>query len=288
MSLILCRYGELWLKSPPVKSRFYSRLISNMHRMLAREGIGFKIIRKRNRVFVETDQPERSMSVLKDVIGLHSISPVERMEMDHDSVSGRLLEIAQDKLDDRDKTFAVRVKRTGKHEITSKEMESRWGYDIGKKFGNPVDLTSPDVTFHIEVREDTAYVFTDIFPCRGGLPVGVEGTVAARIDTTDDLVAAYMIMCRGCDIIAITRNSALAERLSRYSPDLLVMGYDDLISSVRISIEEHNAKAFVVGERLDCMTDLENDLEVPILRPLVGLDSKMFDLFEKQIDGYIG
>ena len=74
--LILCRYGELWLKSKPVMNKFYSKLISNMHKMLDREQVDFKIMRKRNRAFVKTEDPEKVIEILKRTPGLISISPV--------------------------------------------------------------------------------------------------------------------------------------------------------------------------------------------------------------------
>ncbi|MEA3229774.1 MAG: THUMP domain-containing protein, partial [archaeon] len=149
--LILCRYGELWLKSRPVMEKFYSRLVSNMHKMLEKEDIDFKICRQRNRAFIETGSPQKAIDVLKRVFGLVSVSPVLKVEMDTDLVKDKLLAIAEKKLKKNKKSFAVRVKRVGTHEFTSKELESRWGYAIGARHTNPVNLTAPDITFSIEV-----------------------------------------------------------------------------------------------------------------------------------------
>ncbi|NOQ55980.1 MAG: hypothetical protein GQ477_04215 [Nanohaloarchaea archaeon] len=273
--LILCRYGELWLKSKPVMDKFYSKLISNMHKTLTREQVDFKIMRKRNRAFVDTEDPEKVIEILKRVPGLISISPVLKIDMDLDTIEKELLRLAEIKLKGNKKTWAVKVKRVGTHDITSKEMESRWGFAVGSIYDNPVDLSRPEIPLNVEVRNSSAYIFTDTYQCAGGLPVGVEGTVAALIETEDDIIAAYLIMKRGCDVIAITDNKKLAEKLLRSTPHLEIIEFKkDWTDALKTAIEKHEAKAFVNGENLKTMTDLEKDIELPILRPLIGIDDK--------------
>ncbi|MEA2004339.1 MAG: THUMP domain-containing protein [archaeon] len=273
--LILCRYGELWLKSRPVMEKFYARLISNMHRILAKEDITFKIRKQRNRAFVETDNPKKAIEVLIRIFGLISISPVLKVDMDYDLIEAELIKLAEKKLKGNKKSFAVKVKRVGTHDITSKEMESRWGYSVGSRYDNPVNLTKPDVSLNVEVRNDVAYIFTDTYPCAGGLPIGVEGTVAALINNENDLASAYLMMKRGCSVVALAKNKNLAEKLNLFTTDLMIIEYKkDWMSALKDAIEEHGVKALVSGETLENMTNLEKIVNLPILRPLVGLDNK--------------
>ncbi|NOQ38604.1 hypothetical protein GQ472_07015 [archaeon] len=270
--LILCRYGELWLKSRPVMEKFYSRMISNMHRMLAKEDITFKIKKQRNRVFVETDNPKKAIEILKRTFGLISISPVLKAPADYDIIEAELLKIAEKKLKGNKKSFAVKVKRIGTHDITSKEMESRWGYAVGSRYDNPVNLTKPEVSLSVEVRNDVAYIFTDTYSCAGGLPVGVEGTVAAFLDNENDLISAYLIMKRGCSVVALAKNKVLAEKLNLFTTDLEIIEYKkDWMPALKEAVENHKAKALVSGETLENMTDLEKKVDLPILRPIIGL-----------------
>lgn len=270
--LILCRYGELWLKSRPVMEKFYSRLISNMHRMLAREDIDFKILKQRNRAFVETDNPKKTIEILIKVFGLVSISPVLKVPADYDIIEKELINLAEKKLKNNKKSFAVKVKRVGTHDITSKEMESRWGYAVGSRYDNPVNLTRPEVSLNAEVRNDVAYIFTDTYPCAGGLPVGVEGTVAALIGNEDDLISAYLIMKRGCSVVALAKNKDLAEKLNLFTTDLEIIEYKkDWLPALKEAVENQSVKALVSGETLKNMTDLEKKVDLPILRPIIGL-----------------
>ncbi|MCK5234363.1 MAG: hypothetical protein KAJ88_00835 [Candidatus Aenigmarchaeota archaeon] len=273
--LILCRYGELWLKSRPVMEKFYAKLISNMHRMLAKEDIEFKIRKQRNRAFVETDNPKKAIEVLIRIFGLISISPVLKVDMDYDLIEAELIKLAEKKLKGNKKSFAVKVKRVGTHDITSKEMESRWGYAVGSRYDNPVNLTKPDVSLNVEVRNDVAYIFTDTYACAGGLPIGVEGTVAAFVNNENDLASAYLIMKRGCSVVALTKNKELAEKLNLFTTDLQIIEYKkDWMPALKDAIENPGVKALVTGETLKNMTDLEKKVDLPILRPLVGLDNK--------------
>ncbi|MCK4927049.1 MAG: hypothetical protein KAS11_01155 [Candidatus Aenigmarchaeota archaeon] len=273
--LILCRYGELWLKSRPVMEKFYSRMISNMHRMLAREDMDFKILKQRNRAFVKTDNPKKTIDILARVFGLVSISPVLKAPVDYDIIEAELLKIAEKKLKGNKKSFAVKVKRVGTHDITSKEMESRWGYAVGSRYDNPVNLTKPEVSLSVEVRNDVAYIFTDTYSCAGGLPVGVEGTVAAFLDNENDLISAYLIMKRGCSVVALAKNKVLAEKLNLFTTDLEIIEYKkDWLPALKEAVKEQNVKALVSGETLENMTDLEKKADLPILRPVIGLGNK--------------
>lgn len=273
--LILCRYGELWLKSRPVMERFYSKLASNMHRMLARENIDFKIYKKRDRIFVDTKTPKEAIDILKRVFGLFSLSPVKKLPMDYDVIEEELLKLAEKTLKNNKKSFAVRVKRIGTHDITSKEMESRWGYAVGSRYNNPVNLTKPDIQLNVEVRNDAAYIFTETHLCAGGLPVGSEGTAAAIIDSKDSLFAAYLIMKRGCNIVAITEDKSLAKGLALYTTDLNIIEYKkDWSDAINETIEKHNTKALVSAETINTMTDIEKKTDLPVLRPIIGFDKK--------------
>ena len=165
-----------------------------MHKMLDRDGtLKFKVMKKRNRAFVSTDNIEKTIEILQKVPGLVSVSPVMKMELNIDDIEKELLSIAETKLKGNKKTFSVKVKRIGTHEFTSKELESRWGFAVGSKYKNPVNLSNPEVALNVEVRNDTAFIFTDTYSCAGGLPVGVEGTVCALIQNDDDLLSAYLI-----------------------------------------------------------------------------------------------
>ncbi|MCK5289747.1 MAG: hypothetical protein KAJ56_02280, partial [Candidatus Aenigmarchaeota archaeon] len=91
----------------------------------------------------------------------------------------------------------------------------------------------------------------------------------------NDLASAYLIMKRGCSVVALTKNKELAEKLNLFTTDLQIIEYKkDWMPALKDAIENPGVKALVTGETLKNMTDLEKKVDLPILRPLVGLDNK--------------
>ncbi len=132
-------------------------------------------------------------------------------------------------------TFAVRVKRVGDHPFSSQEKAGALGALIGAAHpGFRVDLSNPDVTLHVEIRDERCHLYHEVFPGPGGLPPGTQGTLVALVSGgIDSPVAAYMMMKRGCRILpmmvalegyldetAVARAEAVVERLRPYQPDI--------------------------------------------------------------------
>jgi thiamine biosynthesis protein ThiI len=92
------------------------------------------------------------------------------------------------------KRFAVRPPY-GNHPFGSRDVEVQLGAAL---LPDGVDLTSPEVTVHIEVRQDQAYLFSERTEGVGGLPVGVEGRALALLSGGyDSAVASWLMLKRG-------------------------------------------------------------------------------------------
>ncbi|KXA94783.1 hypothetical protein AKJ65_03395 [candidate division MSBL1 archaeon SCGC-AAA259E19] len=193
---VLVRYGELTLKSEPVRREFEKTLIGNIRSIL--EGIPIEIETERGRIFVETPRPGEVSSRLSRVPGIVSSSPTQRAEASMDEICRAATRIFEENFPSKG-SFAVRARRVGDHEFSSKDIEEKIGAEILKE--NPdmsVDLDSPDHEVHVEIRGDDAYVFTEIVEGIGGLPVGTQGRVIVLFSgSVNSLVSAYLAMKRG-------------------------------------------------------------------------------------------
>src|SRR5438270_12128494 len=79
------------------------------------------------------------------------------------------------------------------------EISKQIGAAIVGALGLPVDVHQPRFTVGVEVGYEHAFVFAEIVPGPGGLPVGVTGRVELlRSGGIDSPVAGWMLMKRGC------------------------------------------------------------------------------------------
>lgn len=204
--LLLLRYGELWLKSFEVQRRFKDRLLTNISEMFREEEIPVIITASRDRIFVEVNATDfkKSATILSHTFGLVSFSPVSKIPAEKDAIFKAVLDIARKSILPKD-TFAVRAQRSGEHGFTSSELERECGAKVVGLLGNKVNLTKPDKTIFVDVRDRDAYVFSEKVPAAGGLPLGVEGKLVAPYsgDFQKWAVASYVMMKRGCRILPV-------------------------------------------------------------------------------------
>lgn len=229
-----------------------------------------------------------------------SFSEVEEIETDRKKISEHVLKIASAILSPKD-TFAMRVKRTGTHAFGSQELERELGGDVIEMFGNKVDLTKPDKTISVEIRENKTYLFSETTPSLGGLPLGVEGKVAVLFsgDYEKSIVSAYLMMKRGCKVFAIfvasreskiisPRSKLLSLRLKKQKDAVAILSkYDPIIKYALIKSEKsafrtawkNKARALVIPDTLvetfaRKTSRFDKKTGVFALEPLVGFDEK--------------
>lgn len=206
--VILVRYGEIVLKglNRPV---FEDKLISNIKKAL--QGLGdVKIIKSQSRIYIEPMNEhfdyEIACEKLVKVFGIVSVSIVYKVSSDMHSIKNAAYEIVENNLKNKNvKTFKVETKRGDKKfPLQSPEISADIGEYILSKFNNlKVDVHNPDFILFAEVREN-AYVYSDIIPANGGLPVGTNGKAMLLLSGgIDSPVAGWMMAKRGVEIEAV-------------------------------------------------------------------------------------
>ena len=210
-NLILIRYHEIWLKSTKVKIRMLNILMKNIKIMLNRAQIPFnkyQLSKDSSRIFYffKNENLKDALELFKKVFGIHSFSPALRTSNNIKNISEKAIEVAEQVINEGD-TFALRVKRSGNHEFSSKDIAVRIGQDIIDFFLESniqlkVNLTNPDKIIFIEVRDDFSYIFTDIIESDwGGLPIESNKKIAVMdVGRLSDLLAGFLLMKRGAEI----------------------------------------------------------------------------------------
>lgn len=194
--LILVRLAaELTIKSSRTRASFLRRLGRNMRDALKAADIPHKLESKWGRMYVRADATT-ALPVLARIFGISSISAVDqRVPATVDAIVESGATLYREAV--RDQHFAVRARRIGKHAFASKDVEIRLGSAL-LPFSKGVDLSKPDVTVHVEIRDDFADLFSDRVKGVGGLPLGVEGRAVTLLSGGfDSAVSSWLMLKRG-------------------------------------------------------------------------------------------
>ncbi|MCK5021608.1 MAG: tRNA 4-thiouridine(8) synthase ThiI [Candidatus Peribacteraceae bacterium] len=325
--VFIAKYGELWLKSEPVKKQFATKLANNVKSMLERRGIKSNVHRFRDMIAVESENPKVA-DVLSKTFGISWFSYATEVESNLKSMEKIVLKFAKEIKPEQ--TFAIRASRQNKQlPFTSMQIEN----EMGKLVDRKVNLSNPDFTIFIEANKDRAYVFSEKMRGPGGLPYGVSGKLVSMISGgIDSPVASWFMMKRGCSVDFINfstddRSSEkvkhLVQKLGEYAPDKLnfhVVPYKKVLEAVSKYAEikltcvfckrlmykisekfagDVKAKAIVTGENLgqvasqtlDNLSTNTKAVDIPVLRPLIGMDkqdtielAKKIGTFDMSID----
>ena len=207
MHKVLVRVApEINIKTPKIKSRFLRSLVRNIKVALEANGVKGKVDERWSRIFVDLDS-EAGVSVLSRVFGVGSVSPVEHTcDPDLDQIKDILQKNYPDRI--RDKTFCVRVKRSGVKGFTSHEAERILGSSIAEHC-QKVDLVNPEVKIEVEITTHGAFIFQSRIPGPGGFPLGAQGKALCLISGGfDSAVAAWRMMKRGVSLDYVFCNIA--------------------------------------------------------------------------------
>lgn len=200
-TLVMARYGELFLKSEPVKHHFIGMLLRNIRKALGAAGITCRYETPRGRILIYGDEPERIDGIVSRIFGIVDVSICHRTSAELSELSRSALALASPNLSDG-MSFAVRAKRQHKTGLTSQELGTEIGSFIYDHIpGLRVDLDGPDYEIFIEVRDFGGLVYDRRIPGPGGLPWGTQGRVLVLLSSgIDSPVASWLSMKRGCEI----------------------------------------------------------------------------------------
>jgi len=323
---VIVRYGEISLKSEPVREKFEKILINNIHSSL--EGIPHKIIQERGRIFVETESSKKVALKLSNIPGIVSTSPAKKTKSEMEKIKSLARAMVKEKFSDGG-TFAINARRAGNHSFSSKDIEEEVGSEILKiKPTLEVDLDSPEQVLNIEARQKNSYVFIDKIPAIGGLPVGCQGkTVNPYIENQiNNTISSILLLKRGSPVYPLIFNPSeelekpklekpiellkevnsniklatvdvaeVEDKISKISPD----DYEELVREkifLKISEKVANkigAEALISGKKpqksgLKQIRLLESGIDFPVLHPLAGLTEGLGKETKEKVESELG
>jgi thiamine biosynthesis protein ThiI len=207
-SLILVRFGEIGIKGKN-RSDFERKLVENIVQML--KGMDVRVMRADGRIWVRVGERDNYAEVierLRFVPGIVSVSPVREVPLDLEEIKKSAVEIMQRLIHTSRKpvTFKVESRRANKQfPLSSPEIARTLGGHLLRHIPDiKVDVHEPDLVLWCEVRANEAYIYSEVIPGPGGLPVGASGRVLLLLSGgIDSPVAGWMALKRGAELEAI-------------------------------------------------------------------------------------
>lgn len=200
MKFIIKLFPEIMVKGTAVKKKMVSQLHDNLRTQLLRgdDSIITKRFWDKIEVFTQPESRDVVLKVLVQTPGVEQVLEVVQSEAETlEEIAEQVAKFALPKIEH--KTFVVRVKRSGKHEFTSFEMERFIGGYLLKK-GQPkgVDLHTPDYKVELEYQQTQLNVISARHRGLGGFPMGTQGDILSLMSGGfDSTVASYLTMKRG-------------------------------------------------------------------------------------------
>ncbi len=202
--IILCKLGEIVLKGLNRHS-FEMKLMSNIRRRTQRYG-KFKIYSRQSTIYVEpaeeTCDLDAAYDACKKVFGIIAIARAVPCAKEKEAIFNTAREYLAPALLAA-KSFKVESKRSDKSFPMGSIQLSQWvGGALHDAFPHLiVDVHNPELTVHLEVREDAAYVHGPAEAAAGGLPIGMGGHAVSLLSGgIDSPVSSYMIAKRGVQL----------------------------------------------------------------------------------------
>ena len=204
--MLLLKQGEIVLKGQ--NRRFFEgKLLANLKRRLKPFG-EFKVYSTQSTVYAEPlvdCDMDGAFEAAQMVFGFVGVSRALACEKDKDAI----FEAAKKYLDEdmrSAKSFKVEAKRADKgFPMSSIELSQYVGGLLSDEYPDiKVDVHTPELTVHVEVRETAAYVHSRPQPGAGGMPVGSNGSAVTLLSGgIDSPVSSYMIARRGIHLVPV-------------------------------------------------------------------------------------
>jgi thiamine biosynthesis protein ThiI len=201
--MLLLRFGEFTLKGKN-RARFEKAVLKHV-KLLLKPFPGASLRKEFGRIYVVLggEPYEQIIQVLQKVFGITTISPVKMAPVELDAIIETAVALMHELNVDEGTTFKVNARRVWKEfPHSSQEMNHLIGSPILRNFpALRVDVRQPNIELRVEVREQAAYIFSDVIMAVGGFPLGTNGKAMLLLSGgIDSPVAGWSSMRRGLEI----------------------------------------------------------------------------------------
>ncbi len=163
MKFIIKLFPEITIKSQSVRLRFIKILTGNIRNILRTLDDEIAVVRHWDHIVVRAKKETLRAAVIAELTripGIHHVLAVEDHEYtDMHNIFEQTLALYRERLEG--KSFCVRVKRRGKHEFSSQDVERYVGGGLNQHIESArVQLNNPDETVNLEIENDRLLLIT--------------------------------------------------------------------------------------------------------------------------------
>ncbi|MDN3378293.1 MULTISPECIES: tRNA uracil 4-sulfurtransferase ThiI [unclassified Pseudoalteromonas] len=203
LKFIVKLHPEIAIKSRSVRKRFTKVLENNIKIVLRKLDEKVQVKNNWDNISVVTLSDDAQIRLdfidsLQRIPGI--VQFIEVTETTYENLHD-IYEIALDLIGHTiaGKTFCVRCKRQGKHDFTSTDVERYVGGGLNQHVeGARVQLSRPEVTIRIEIKDDKAYIVTQTHFGMAGFPLPTQEDVLSLMSGGfDSGVASYQMIRKG-------------------------------------------------------------------------------------------
>jgi thiamine biosynthesis protein ThiI len=203
MKFIIKLQAEIAVKSRPVRKRFTKILESSIKNVLRR--VDEQVTTRANwdniEVNTKNNDPENRIALietLKCVPGVAVFLEVQQTSFtDVHNIFEKTLEAHAKTIEN--KTFCVRVKRSGTHDFNSLKVEQYVGGGLNQHVESAkVKLKKPDVTILLEIKDENLFIVAERHQGLGGFPIATQEDVLSLMSGGfDSGVSSYQMIKKG-------------------------------------------------------------------------------------------
>ncbi|MBU2883848.1 tRNA 4-thiouridine(8) synthase ThiI [Psychrosphaera sp. B3R10] len=203
MRLIVKYHPEINIKSRSVRKRFSKLLESNLRIIVKRIYPSAHVVARWSDLLVEAigiseEMEAEIIDAISRIPGVDQYNQIVEVDfVDFDTAFNDVAKYWVPFLED--KKFCVRVKRSGKHDFTSGDLERYIGGGLNQAVESAsVKLKKPELTIRLELRQDKLQIIKANHKGLGGMPLPTQEDVLSLISGGfDSGVATYHMMRRG-------------------------------------------------------------------------------------------
>lgn len=203
MKFIVKLQAEITIKSRPVRKRFTKILESSVKNVLRRvdEQVTTRMNWDNIEVNTANNTPENRLKLietLKCIPGIPMFLEVQQTNFtDVHDIYEKTAAVHAKNIED--KSFCVRAKRTGSHDFNSLKIEQYVGGGLNQLVDSAkVKLKNPDVTIHLEIKNENLFIVTERHKGMGGFPIATQEDVLSLMSGGfDSGVASYQMIKKG-------------------------------------------------------------------------------------------